>query len=337
MEPNRGFIDDWNPHDNTRQLLTNVLEILDLYHDQRPLTLRQIYYRLIAKYLFPKSDESLKRLMTHMATARRARWRTNDGVLLFDVIRDDTAIRHPANFFNDAADYLDAARRFVRDHFRLDRQDGQPRRIVLWCEAAGMVPQLRRIAEEFGNSVYCGGGFDGLTDKYLIGGEWAKSRQPITVLHIGDHDPSGVHLFQALAEDIIAFADALKQRVPITRPPTPPYGDIEFVRLAITPQQVIDYHLEELSQPRATSTKPGKLWKDDRRFDRFLVRLHGDDATWLANDETVTWQAEALPPDVLATIIRDAIEERLDADQYEQMLTDEDETRQDLIDRLEQV
>jgi hypothetical protein len=36
--------------------------------------------------------------------------------------------------------------RHVVQNFDLDRQLGQERRLVLWCEAAGMLAQLERVA-----------------------------------------------------------------------------------------------------------------------------------------------------------------------------------------------
>jgi len=70
-----------------------------------------------------------------------------------------------------------------------------------------MVPQLGAVASPFGIEVCSSGGFDSLTDKHRIGRLWAGD-QIITVLHLGDHDPSGVHVFSSLAEDIKDFAAA---------------------------------------------------------------------------------------------------------------------------------
>ena len=68
--------------------------------------------------------------------------------------------------------------------------------------------------------------------------------QEIEVLQIVDHDPSGAHLFLALAEDVQAFAEALDLRV-------------SFTRLAVTPEQI-----EALALP----IKPPKA-TDRRAFD----------------------------------------------------------------------
>jgi hypothetical protein len=148
--------------------------------------------------------------------------------------------------------------------FDLDPQQGQTRRLVTWCEAAGMLAQLERVARPYGVHVISGGGFDSLTDKWQfvrLVGDLSDEESAVEVLHIGDLDRHGQDIFTALAEDVQAFAGN---------------GRIGFTRLAITPEQVTLHNLP---------TDP---------------------------DQPDVVQAEALPPDVLATILDTAIRERLD-------------------------
>jgi len=173
--------------------------------------------------------------------------------------------------------------------YRLDRQIGQAARLVIWCEAQGMVPQLERVTEPYSVPVFSSGGFDSLTVKYQAAAEFARSDR-VTVLHIGDHDPSGVHVFGSLDEDVGAFVEAHG-------------GYAEFVRLAVTPDQIEQYGLP---------TAPAK-WTDRRAF----------------TGETV--QAEALPPDTLADIVRDAIAERIDDDTYRRTVERERKQRAALM------
>ena len=147
-----------------------------------------------------------------------------------------------------------------------------------------MVPQLARVADEYGIPVMSGGGFDSLTEKHRL----AESNDDTEVLHIGDFDPSGIHVFVSLAEDVSAFAKH--------------YGrTIDFTRLAVTPDQI-----EELS----LNTSPLK-----RTDHSHMLAFSGD----------VTCQAEAIPPDELARIVREAIEGRLDRDAYDAVLEREDD------------
>ena len=113
----------------------------------------------------------------------------------------------------------------MAEEFTLDRSVGQPTRLVVICEAAGMAPQLARVADPFGMTVMSGGGFDSLTDKHKFAASLADHDRPTQVLHIGDHDPSGVSMFLAFLEDVEAFARDLG-------------GDVTFTRLAVTPSQI---------------------------------------------------------------------------------------------------
>jgi hypothetical protein len=45
----------WKPQKKTRVILAQVLEILDEYESELPLTARQIFYRLVGAYGYPKS------------------------------------------------------------------------------------------------------------------------------------------------------------------------------------------------------------------------------------------------------------------------------------------
>jgi hypothetical protein len=163
------------------------------------------------------------------------------------------------------------------------------------CEAAGMVPQLETVAGPFGITVKSSGGFESTTEKYHIARELSADDRETEVLHIGDHDPSGLHMFFALAEDVAAFAAALGG------------PSVTFTRIAVTPSQITRYRL-----PTAIA-KP-----EDRRA------FEGD-----------TCQAEALPPDVMANILRKSIEARLDRAAYDAVLAEEEEIRAELRRRLE--
>jgi hypothetical protein len=214
--------------------------------------------------------------------ARRAR------MIPFSAIRDDGSIWERDTTFESASKFLETMAGYV-DDFRLDRQASQKKRLTVFAEAAGMVPQLARVSLDFSVPVFSNGGFDSTTDKYSFAKECADEGCPIEVLHIGDHDPSGAHLAIALEEDVTAFARALG-------------AEVTFTRLAVTPQQIIDLRLP---------TAPAK--KSDARAFR------GE-----------TCQAEAIPPDVLADILRSAIEERIDSAVLKRVLRRERQQRKKL-------
>lgn len=269
MSRPRGFT-QWKPQARTLPQLEAVQGIIAEYRNYLPITLRQLYYRLVGKNLLDKTEGEYKRLGEMINRARRAR------LIDMDAIRDDgftggwalrNGYRNAGEFIKDT---INGARRYRRD-----RQEGQESRLILWCEASGMVPQLERVARDYGVLVKSSGGFDSVTVKHGVGQRFGGT----TILHVGDYDASGECMFDALAEDARAFAEH--------------YGEpLEFVRLAVTPDQIQRYRL---------STAPPK-----------------DSSHQAKKRLTETTQAEAFDPATLAVIVSVGIESRLDMDIYHQ-------------------
>jgi hypothetical protein len=277
----------WNPQQKTRLLLASVQAVLEEYWEHLPLTVRQVFYRLVGAHGYPKSEKAYNRLGEHINRARRA------GIIPFSSIRDDGTTFILPDCYHDTDDFLsDCIHR--SETFTLDRQAGQPVRLLFCIEAAGMVPQIKRFALPAGIGVHSSGGFDSLTAKHELA-QWLGYWPDVEVLHIGDHDPSGVHLFSSAAEDVRALARDMELD-----------ADIEFTRLAVTPEQITQLRLET-APPKAT---------DRRAF---------------AGETT---QCEAIPPDVLARIVKDAIISRRDVRAYEAVLAEEAAARQRLEDVL---
>ncbi len=115
---------------------------------------------------------------------------------------------------------------------------------------------------------------------------------------MGDLDPSGENIFERLRDDVVAFLSDLN-----------PDQGITFERLAITRKQAAEMNLP---------TAPAKT--TDMRARNF-------------DGETV--QCEAIPPDVLNGIVRDAIASRIDMAIFQENLDREKQERQALLERIE--
>jgi len=261
--------------------------IIEEYRDLLPITGRQILYRMIGRFGYPKDKSFEAKLYECMNRGRRA------GLIPFEAMRDDGVSRDDPVAWDDVADFISYTGRLA-SQFKLDRQTGQPTRIFIMAEAAGMVPMIARVAGDYGVSVLSSGGFDSLSAKHSFAEELCGYGQ-CEVLHLGDHDPSGVHLFYALTEDIQALCIGMDER-----PPT-------FTRLAVTPAQI-----EAMNLPKA----PAKV-TDNRSFTGGTV------------------QCEAIPPDVLARIVLEAILSRQDDAVRGEVLYREAECRAHLLEILE--
>jgi hypothetical protein len=135
----RGFVAVWEPRAESLALIDQVNAVLDDYAAQVPLTVRQIFYRLVGAYGYEKTERAYKRLGELLNKARRAR------LIDMDVIRDDGFISEGGGGFAGVDDFIEMVEDWAKD-MHLDRQKGQARRLVVWCEASGMVPQLGAVA-----------------------------------------------------------------------------------------------------------------------------------------------------------------------------------------------
>ncbi|MFB6878422.1 hypothetical protein [Streptomyces sp. NPDC056323] len=115
---------------------------------------------------------------------RRAGRTRRSGRIGWEAIRDDTqvAVQAPQSF-TGPPDFWTAVKA-AADGYQADRQAGQPVRLELWCETAGMVPQLARLGFGFGIACFSGGGFDGLVGKHNAAQRAVAGGRRTRILHL---------------------------------------------------------------------------------------------------------------------------------------------------------
>jgi hypothetical protein len=278
-------------------VLAQIAEIFDTYAEQRPLTVRQLQYLLHAHYGYDASDRGYESLIYVTSRARRA------DLFPAEWLRDDGVVRREGPItFDGKEHYLDIVRGWTED-YRRDRREGQKVAIEVWCEHAGITPQLERVTDPYGVPVYSGGGFDSVSWKIesaeRIATEWNDNGRPTVILHLGDHDGNGLTIFDCVAADVTAFAND-RRGVPTSA--------VRFVRLAVTEVQKHRYSLP---------TRPATP-KD---------REKGYTFDW-------TCKLEAFDPARLATVLRSAITTRTDSAVLREVVAQEAVERVSLLDLL---
>ena len=283
-----GYIANYNPQAKTLKLLDQAQAVLTEYATYWPLTCRQIFYRMVGAHGYDKTESAYGRLCHHLANARRAR------VIPFDAIRDDGVTTYRRDHFDDRDDFLRHVRR-MGERYTRNKLSGQDMHIEVWCEAAGMLPQLDDVAAPYSVRAYSSGGFDSLTAKKDLADRIVRIEKPTVILHLGDCDPSGEGIFDSVAKDVSAFVEADRRHGLVT---------VDFKRVALTRDQVKDYDLPT-APPKATDTR-SKGWTGG------------------------TCQLEALPPDVIADILRTEIIDLIDLDRLNLDRAQEKADREDI-------
>jgi len=283
----RGFV-DWNPNKRTLTRIEMVKAVLEEDKHYLPLTLRTLYYRCVGRHGYGKTDAHYQNLGYVVCKMRRSR------MIDWESIRDDGIRRDEPYDFSNKTEFAAYLRELASD-FRLQRQQGQGQYLVVWCESAGMVPQVAKVAHEYGVPVISSSGYDSLTAKLEAAEMPLRAGRNVTVLHIGDYDEDGLTIFRALQEDVQAFAESFNCR-------------IGFERIAVTPLQITQYQL-----PAA----PAKARRRSQSSNGIVV------------------QAEALPFSTLLAIVRSEIETRMNMAIYREVLDREALDRARIISMVE--
>jgi hypothetical protein len=162
---------DWTP------ILEHAARIAASY--STPVTLRQLFYRLVAAGLLPNTQPAYKTLSAKTAEARRQGW--------FPRLLDrGRAIHRYRSFAGDQQ-----ARSWLRRIYRRDRTEGQPFAVYLGVEKAGIVEQLTEWFGDLGIPVLALGGYSSQSYVQDVADDVAAQARPAVLLYAGDHDPSG--------------------------------------------------------------------------------------------------------------------------------------------------
>jgi hypothetical protein len=138
------------------------------------VTLRQLFYRLVAGHHLPNVQSYYRRLSSMTAQGRR------DGTFP-DLLDRTSRIERPVSFAGPAE-----ARSFLRDLYRRERTEGQEWTIVLGVEKAGMSAQLDAwFTDPLGIPHVALGGFasQSLCDK--VARDIARQGRPAVLIYAG--------------------------------------------------------------------------------------------------------------------------------------------------------
>jgi len=258
------------------------------------LTLRQIYYRLLPD--IPNTRASYTALSSQLVKARER------GEVDPDKLEDRSrgVIKDERNYYSNIDSFIDSQINFenISNYYDRDRWDGQEYYIEVWVEKDALSQVISNIAGEWRITTAPSRGYSSfsyLKDAVRRFNNASMDGKKCIILHFTDHDPSGLDMTRDLGERLNTYSEY----------------PIEVKRIALTHSQVKQFKLPPNPTKMADSRSP------------YYVQQFGN----------VCWELDALPPDELEELVRDAILEYLDEEKWEAK-EKEIEDERDAIDKV---
>lgn len=161
------------------------------------LTVRQLYYQLVARDIIPNNEKSYKQTTSIVNDARIA------GLIDWDAIEDRTRAFEQRGRWERPQDILTAsAKQFHTDPWAL-----QDKRLFLVVEKEALVGVFQRVCHGYDVPLLAARGYPSAS----VVRDFAKREieegdgKDIVILHFGDHDPSGIDMTRDLEERFELF------------------------------------------------------------------------------------------------------------------------------------
>ena len=186
---------DWEPRSkDNKVLLTKGLEVIAEYAAQGyNLTLRQLYYQLVARDIIPNANLWYKHLGDVVSKGRMA------GFIDWDAIVDRGRVPVMPSDWSGPAAILESA----AQSFRLDRWAGQKYHVEVWCEKDALSGVIEPVCNRFHVRFLANRGYSSSTAMYdaakRFDAAYARGFEPV-VLYLGDHDPSGLDMSRDITD-----------------------------------------------------------------------------------------------------------------------------------------
>jgi len=279
-----------------RERLSLVNSIIEEYQAAGyVLTLRQLYYQLVSRDVIPNLDTEYAKLSNLLKEGRMG------GIVDWDAIEDRLRQPNKPSSWSTPENILDSA---IHSYTR-DLQEGQPTYIEVWVEKDALSGVLKRVTHKYHIPIMVNRGYSSVSamydayNRFVRNGVWEA--RPIKILYLGDFDPSGLDMIRDIADRTNEFKDGadFSNATPF---------DFSVRHIALTMPQI-----EEHTPP----PNPAKI-KDPRATD-FIAKYGG-----------TSWEVDALRPEVLHSVLENAILEEMDMERYEQAKHDTEEGKNKL-------
>jgi hypothetical protein len=279
-------------------LLSQIQGIVDSYLKQGiRMTLRQLYYQLVAQDIIPNAVEVYKRLGTLVSDARY------NGKIDWNAVEDRGRPQSMSSEWDNVRSLVDSA----IASYRLPRWKDQVNYVELFTEKDALSSVLEPITEKYHIRLVVNKGYTSSSVIYELSKRLArklKEGKYVKLLYLGDHDPSGLDMLRDINERLTELLQGGNEYI---------YPAFQIIPVALTGAQIRQYN---------PPPNPAKI--SDPRAEGYIQK-YGN----------VSWEVDALKPEVMIGIVETAIQKQIDLDKYNAWIAKEREQAKVLRDFAE--
>ncbi len=276
---------------STWDLIDRILSTVELYQEKGiKMTLRQLYYQLVAGDLIPNDIKVYSKLSTFVTDLRY------NGLIDWDAIEDRGRRPIEPPEFSNLDDLVEAA----LYTYRLPRWSDQEKHVELFTEKDALSSILEPIANEYHINFCVNRGYASATAMYNLFERALRNirkGKKVVILYLGDHDPSGLDMIRDIEERLNEFIAAPWDCI---------YFKVEQVALSMN-------QIKKYSPP----PNPAKI--QDPRAKGYIQRFGRK-----------SWEVDALPPDIMIQTVKKAIEKHFQKPLYQEWIKREDIQKEEL-------
>ena len=243
--------------------------LYEIVNTNKPCSVRQVYYVGIGR-LWPK-DVGQGRTSYNDVVRNLGVMREN-GQLPWGWLVDTGRYVRIDTMFDSVSDALDR----TNEMYRRNLWATQPSRLEVWAESDSTSMLVEDVTRKLGLGLYSCKGQAGKEFAHASAMTYLNVRKPVTILYLGDWDPSGLAIATSLEDRLNRYTGGAV--------------DITFQRLAVTPAQIREHGLQTHD-----------LNPKDSSYKRFVDECH---LVGLAEQAV---EVEAFPPPILKQIVEDEI------------------------------
>jgi len=253
-------------------------------YDGMGLTLRQLYYQFVARGLITNSQKEYNKLGIVINKARLA------GLIDWSAIIDRTRTTNGNSHFDDLGDIIAVA----AENYQLDSRADQDVYIEVWIEKEALLGVVEPICSQLDVTYLACRGYFSQSAMYAASQRMRAAEsggKKTVVLHLGDHDPSGLDMTRDIQARLQNFR-----------------AETEVRRIALNMNQIEQY------EPPSNFAK-----LSDTRCKDYIAQYGHE-----------SWELDALEPKIITNLIETTVGQYTDQSKRQALIDQQESDKKSL-------